>query len=79
MVVAGTPSQVTEQLEDLIKSMRIGHLMVLNQIGSMPHDLAMENIRLTATKVLPNLRHIWRGQVGRQVVATTATEPAPAG
>ncbi len=60
VVVAGTPSQVTEQLEDLIKSMRIGHLMVLNQIGSMPHDLAMENIRLTATKVLPNLRHIWR-------------------
>ena len=33
--------------------------MLLNQFGSIPHELAMRNIELTATKVLPNLRHIW--------------------
>jgi hypothetical protein len=40
------------------KDLNVGHLMLLCQIGSMPHDLTMENIRLTATKVVPNLRHV---------------------
>ena len=61
-VIAGTPSQVTEQLEDVVKSLNVGHLMLLNQIGSIPHDLAKENIRLTATRVLPKLRPMWEGQ-----------------
>ncbi len=31
-IVAGTPSQVTEQLREVIKGLHVGHLMVLNQI-----------------------------------------------
>ncbi len=58
-IVAGTPSQVTEQLEQVIKDLRIGHLMVLNQFGSIPHDTAMHNIKLTTQQVLPKLRHLW--------------------
>ena len=58
-VVAGTPKQVTEQLEHVIKDLRIGHLMILNQFGSIPHELAKENIRRTAREVVPNLRHLW--------------------
>ncbi len=58
-IVAGTPSQVTEQLEQVIKDLRVGHLMILNQFGSAPHELAIENIKLTAEKVLPELRHLW--------------------
>jgi alkanesulfonate monooxygenase SsuD/methylene tetrahydromethanopterin reductase-like flavin-dependent oxidoreductase (luciferase family) len=61
-IVAGTPSQVAEQLEQVIKDLHIGHLMVLNQFGSIPHELAMKNIRLTTEKVLPKLRPIWDGQ-----------------
>jgi alkanesulfonate monooxygenase SsuD/methylene tetrahydromethanopterin reductase-like flavin-dependent oxidoreductase (luciferase family) len=61
-IVAGTPSQVTEQLEQVVKDLHIGHLMVLNQFGSIPRDLAMQNIRLTGTEVLPRLRSIWDGQ-----------------
>jgi alkanesulfonate monooxygenase SsuD/methylene tetrahydromethanopterin reductase-like flavin-dependent oxidoreductase (luciferase family) len=61
-IVAGTPSQVVEQLEQVIKDLHIGHLMVLNQFGSIAHDLAMENIKLMGEKVLPKLRHIWNGQ-----------------
>ncbi len=57
-IVAGTPDQVVEQLEQVAKDLNVGHLMLLCQIGSMPHDLTMENIRLTATKVVPNLRHV---------------------
>ena len=58
-VVAGTPDQVTEQLEQVATDLRVGHLMLLNQIGSMPHELAMYNIEKTATEVVPNLRHLW--------------------
>ena len=58
-IVAGTPSQVAEQLEQVIKDLRVGHLMILNQFGSAPHELALENIELTAKKVLPRLRHLW--------------------
>ena len=58
-VVVGTPDQVTEQLEQVATDLRVGHLMLLNQIGSMPHDLAMYNIEKTATEVVPNLRHLW--------------------
>ena len=58
-IVAGTPAQVAEQLEHLIKCLRVGHLMILNQFGSLPHETAMRNIELTATRVLPRLRPIW--------------------
>jgi alkanesulfonate monooxygenase SsuD/methylene tetrahydromethanopterin reductase-like flavin-dependent oxidoreductase (luciferase family) len=58
-IVAGTPSQVTEQLEQVIKKLRVGHLMVLNQFGSMPHEAVVRNIKLTGTRVLPKLRHLW--------------------
>lgn len=61
-IVAGTPKQVSEQLEAVAKDLRIGHLMVLNQFGSIPHELAKANIHKTATEVLPNLRHIWEGE-----------------
>jgi len=61
-IIAGTPDQVTEQLEQVIKDLHIGHLMILNQFGSIPHDLAMENIRRCATQVLPKLRHLWEGE-----------------
>jgi alkanesulfonate monooxygenase SsuD/methylene tetrahydromethanopterin reductase-like flavin-dependent oxidoreductase (luciferase family) len=61
-IVAGTPSQVAEQLEQVIRDLHIGHLMVLNQFGSIPHELAMRNIKLMTDKVAPRLRHIWDGE-----------------
>ena len=61
-VIAGTASQVAEQLEHVARTLNVGHLMLLNQLGSMPHDLAMENIRRCGTEVLPRIRHIWEGE-----------------
>ena len=58
-VIAGTPSQVTAQLEEVAKTLHVGHLMILNQFGSVPKELAIPNIKKTASEVLPNLRHIW--------------------
>ena len=39
--------------------MRIGNLMVLLQIGSMPHELTKQNITLYAEQVMPRLRQLW--------------------
>ena len=51
-----------DQIENLIKSLRVGNLMLLMQIGSMPHELTMKNIELTAKEVLPSIRHHWEGE-----------------
>ena len=37
---------MTEQLEQVVKDLHIGHLMLLNQVGSVPHELAMVGDRL---------------------------------
>ena len=58
-IIAGSPERVTEQLRDLVKSLRIGHLMVLIQFGNMSKELTNKNTRLFAEKVMPNLRDIW--------------------
>ncbi|HLG12492.1 MAG TPA: flavin-dependent oxidoreductase, partial [Dehalococcoidia bacterium] len=51
--------KVTEQLRDLIKSLHIGHLMMLLQFGNLSKELTMKNTRLFAEKVMPSLRDIW--------------------
>lgn len=58
-IVAGTPNDVAEQLEEGIRSLHVGHLMCLCQFGSVPHDLAMANSQIVAEQVLPKIRQIW--------------------
>jgi hypothetical protein len=59
-VIAGSPATVRDRLkEEVIKTLNVGNLMVLLQIGSMPHELALENIELFGREVLPGLRGIW--------------------
>ncbi|GEL18381.1 LLM class flavin-dependent oxidoreductase [Pseudonocardia asaccharolytica] len=58
-VIAGSPATVREQLIEACRNLHIGNLMVLLQIGSMPHDLTMRNIDLFAEQVLPHLRPLW--------------------
>jgi len=59
-IVAGSPAQVRERLREVIEGLRIGQVMVLCQIGSMPKDLTLRNIELFTTEVIPHLRGIWR-------------------
>jgi hypothetical protein len=58
-VIAGTPKRVAEQIEELARSLNVGHLGILAQFGDMPHDKAMSNIRRIGADVLPKLRHLW--------------------
>ncbi len=59
LVMAGSPETVRGQLEQAIKDLRVGNLMVLLHIGSMPHELTLKNIDLFSREVLPHLRDIW--------------------
>ncbi|WP_214366848.1 LLM class flavin-dependent oxidoreductase [Pseudonocardia sp. H11422] len=61
-VIAGSPATVREQLIEACRTLRVGNLMVLLQIGSMPHELAMRNIDLFADQVLPHLRPLWNDE-----------------
>ncbi|MBX5437193.1 MAG: LLM class flavin-dependent oxidoreductase [Alicyclobacillaceae bacterium] len=56
-VVAGSPASVVEQLEEGIEDLRIGNLICLLHIGSMPKWLTIKNMTLFATEVIPRLRH----------------------
>jgi alkanesulfonate monooxygenase SsuD/methylene tetrahydromethanopterin reductase-like flavin-dependent oxidoreductase (luciferase family) len=64
-VVAGSPATVREQLKEVIRTLRVGHLMVLLQIGSMPKELTLRNTELFGREVLPELRGIWPGAKDR--------------
>src|SRR5438445_233762 len=64
-IIAGSPKTVREQLTECIKSLRVGHLMVLLQIGSMPKELAFKNTELFAKDVMPHVRGLWPGYKDR--------------
>ena len=64
-VIAGSPQSVRQQLEECARALRVGHLMVLLQIGSMPKDLTLHNTDLFAREVLPHVRGLWAGYKDR--------------
>ena len=64
-MIAGSLATVRQQLLECIRSLRVGHLMVLLQIGSMPKDLALKNTELFAREVMPHVRDVWPGYKDR--------------
>ena len=83
-VIAGSPATVRQRLEEeVIKGLRVGNLMVLLQIGSMPHELTLQNMDLFAREVLPRIRGFWEdeGWVNHwwpEKLRTRSPEPAVA-
>ena len=62
-LIAGSPESVTEPVEDLVKRLKVGHLIGVLQFGDMPHGLTNRNTRLFAEHVIPRLRHLWSEHV----------------
>jgi len=58
-IVAGSPETVRQQLEELARSLRVGHLLLGLHIGSAPIELTNRSTYLCATEVLPHLRPLW--------------------
>ena len=61
-VVAGSPATVRQQLQEIARDLRIGNFILMLQMGSMPHELVMQNIELLAREVLPGLKDLWDDQ-----------------
>ncbi len=61
-VIAGSPATVLDQLTSFVREFRIGNLLVMLQMGAMPHELTLRNISLFAEEVLPELKTIWRDE-----------------
>jgi hypothetical protein len=62
LVIGGSPATVRQLLEEAVKNLRVGNLMVLVPIESMPHELSLKNIDLFSREVLPHLRDLWDDQ-----------------
>ena len=59
MVIGGSPATVADQIEEAVRNIRVGHLMVILQIQSMDPELTAYSSGLFANKVLPKIRKIW--------------------
>ncbi len=58
-IIAGGPDTVRERMEDMIKSLRVGHVFGLFQVGNMPDEKVRYSSRLFAEKVMPQLQNMW--------------------
>ena len=58
-VIAGSPDTVREQMEHMIKSLRLGHIFCLMHNGDMPDWKTRHSSKLFAEKVMPQLKDIW--------------------
>lgn len=60
--IIGSARTVADQLAEFARENRIGNYLVMLKLGSMPRDLAEENVKRFAEGVLPTLRTVWADQ-----------------
>ena len=75
VVVAGTPAEVGDQIEEIMREANVGHLMTVHQIGSMKKELVFQSIDAFA-ELLPPSPDVG-GRVGEPLVAGTAARDSP--
>lgn len=81
-ILAGSPASVRQQMEEVIKKLRVGHLMLLLQFGNMPREKVLRNIDLFTREVMPHLKGLWSEYEDRWWVKplpqAARSRPAPA-
>jgi alkanesulfonate monooxygenase SsuD/methylene tetrahydromethanopterin reductase-like flavin-dependent oxidoreductase (luciferase family) len=63
-VIAGGPDTVRDRMEDMIHSLRLGHVFCLMHNGNQPDWKTRHSTRLFAEKVMPSLRNMWPDHEG---------------
>jgi S-adenosyl-L-methionine hydrolase (adenosine-forming) len=58
-VMLGSPATLIDQITAFVREYRIGNLMLVMQMGEMPHELALKNLRMFSEEVLPSVQRIW--------------------
>ena len=76
-VIAGSPATVREEIASFAREFGIGNLLVMLQMGGMPHELTLKNIHLFAEEVLPHLRDVWADEGWENEWWPTGTPPEP--
>ena len=61
VVVAGTPDEVADHIEDVMKEGNAGHLMTWHQIGSMQKEQVFDSID-AFSETFPRLRPMWEDE-----------------
>ena len=64
-VIAGSPDTVREQMEDMIKRLRLGTVFCLLHMGNMPDWKTRYSSQLFAEKVMPQLKDIWGDELAQ--------------
>ena len=60
-IVAGSPDSVAEQMEKVIDTLKVGHLVCLLHFGDMPNELCRYSTQMFADKVMPKFKSKWAG------------------
>jgi alkanesulfonate monooxygenase SsuD/methylene tetrahydromethanopterin reductase-like flavin-dependent oxidoreductase (luciferase family) len=58
-IIAGSPATVREQMEHMIKELRLGTVFCLFHTGNMPDWKTRHSTQLFAEKVMPHLQKMW--------------------
>ena len=58
-IVAGSPDSVAEQIDKVISSLKVGHLVCLLHFGDMPNELCQYSTKLFASEIIPQMRNKW--------------------
>jgi alkanesulfonate monooxygenase SsuD/methylene tetrahydromethanopterin reductase-like flavin-dependent oxidoreductase (luciferase family) len=58
-VIAGSPATVRQQMEEMVKGLRVGHVFCLLHVGNMPDEKTRHSTKLFAERVMPHLRDLW--------------------
>jgi alkanesulfonate monooxygenase SsuD/methylene tetrahydromethanopterin reductase-like flavin-dependent oxidoreductase (luciferase family) len=74
-VICGGVDTVREQIEECLRDCRIGNLLAMLHVGSMPHELVRHNIDTFANGVLPHLRGIWEDEAWEHRWWPTGIQP----
>ena len=58
-LIAGSPDTVADRLKFACKDLRVGNLIAMLHLGSMPNELTEKNLHLFAEQVIPKVRGLW--------------------
>jgi alkanesulfonate monooxygenase SsuD/methylene tetrahydromethanopterin reductase-like flavin-dependent oxidoreductase (luciferase family) len=58
-IIAGSPATVVDMMKEAAEDLRVGNVICLLHIGSMPHWLTFKNLELFAKECIPHLKDIW--------------------
>lgn len=61
-IILGSPDQVADKLREIALSQNVGNILLQMNFGNMSKDVALHNLELVGTRVVPQLRDLFEKQ-----------------